>query len=195
MFEDDDLDDDLANISILTAPSAPKQSKPNPENAVSSEWFDDTFAVEKESIESKVPQNTLEFPKPPITIKPSEKKLVGPSGVAPVIAAASSKAPNPRSVLVNPKQRLNPALRHVHKVPMEFCDTIKADFVVGRTSCILYLSLKYHALNPEYIFNRLQLLGQQYELRVLLVVVDTPDLATTLLNLTMRELLLKIITP
>ncbi|KAL5277808.1 ERCC1 family protein [Megaselia abdita] len=180
-MEDDDFDEDLANISL---PSAPKVSKPNP-TTVPSEWFDDTFAVEHTSSAEAAPQNTLEFPKPPITIKQPEKKLLGPSGIAPVIGSSKSKTPNPRCVLVNPKQRLNPALRHVHNVPMEFCDSIIPDFVVGRTSCILYLSLKYHALNPDYIFNRLRILGKQYELRVLLVVVDTPDPTNALLNLTM----------
>lgn len=187
-MEDDDFDEDLANISI---PTEPKVSKPNPKadssKTIPGDWFEDTFAVEQssDSAADSASQSKLEFPKPPITIKQTEKRLLGPSGQAPVIGAAKTKGINPRCVLVNPKQRLNPALRHVHNVPMEFSDSIIPDFVVGRTSCILYLSLKYHALNPDYIFNRLRLLGKQYELRVLLVVVDTPDPTNALLNLTM----------
>lgn len=183
---DDDFDEELANISM---PTAPKVSKPNSNaessKSIPSEWFEDSFAIEESSKPESVAQNTLEYPKPPITIKQPEKRLLGPTGTAPVIGTSKSKTPNARCVLVNPKQRLNPALRHVHNVPMEFCDSIVPDFVVARTSCILYLSLKYHALNPDYIFNRLRALGKQYDLRVLLVVVDTPDPTNALLNLTM----------
>lgn len=44
--------------------------------------------------------------------------------------------------------------------------------IVGKVGCILFLSLRYHNLNPDYIHNRLKLLGKMYELRVLLVQVD-----------------------
>lgn len=186
---DDDYDEELAKMSM---PTAPKVSKPEPKaessntNTIPAEWFDDTFNIEQSSKSSESgSQMTLEYPKQPITIKLPEKRLIGPTGTVPVIGTSVSKIPNARCVLVNPKQRLNPALRHVHNVPMEFCDKIVPDFVVGRTSCILYLSLKYHALNPDYIFNRLRVLGKQYELRVLLVVIDTPEPTNALMNITM----------
>lgn len=43
---------------------------------------------------------------------------------------------------------------------------------MGKTTCALFLSLKYHNLKPDYIHERLKLLGKSYELRVLLVLVD-----------------------
>lgn len=76
------------------------------------------------------------------------------------------------SILVNPKQRGNPLLKSITNVTWEFEDIVP-DYVVGRTACILFLSLKYHNLNPDYIHNRLKLLGKMFELRVLLVQVDT----------------------
>lgn len=76
------------------------------------------------------------------------------------------------AIQVNPKQRGNPLLKSITNVTWEFEDIVP-DYVVGRTACILFLSLKYHNLNPDYIHTRLKLLGKMFELRVLLVQVDT----------------------
>lgn len=76
-------------------------------------------------------------------------------------------------ILVNPKQRGNPILKSITNIPWEFDDGIIPDYVVGTTAGILYLSLRYHQLNPDYIHNRLKELGKRFELRVLLVQVDT----------------------
>jgi len=54
---------------------------------------------------------------------------------------------------------------------------------------VLYLSLKYHNLNPDYICQRLKTLGKMYELRVLLVQVDTPEPHNALKSLTRISLL------
>lgn len=45
------------------------------------------------------------------------------------------------------------------------------DYEMGATTCALFLSIRYHNLNPNYIHDRLKQLGHQYELRVLLVQV------------------------
>lgn len=42
---------------------------------------------------------------------------------------------------------------------------------MSKTTCALFLSLKYHNLKPDYINERLKQLGKLYELRVLLVQV------------------------
>lgn len=96
---------------------------------------------------------------------------------------------NPHCILVHPKQRGNPILKSIQNVPLEFRDDILPDYVVGRTTCILYLSLKYHNLNPDYICQRLKELGKLYELRVLLVQVDTPEPHNALKSLTRISLL------
>ena len=74
------------------------------------------------------------------------------------------------SLLVNPKQRGNPILRSITNVPWEYEDIVP-DYQMGATSCALFLSLRYHNLNPDYIHERLKLLGKNFELRVLLVQV------------------------
>lgn len=102
---------------------------------------------------------------------------------------AKSTVANPHCILVHPKQRGNPILKSIQNVPLEFRDDILPDYVVGRTTCILYLSLKYHNLNPDYICQRLKELGKLYELRVLLVQVDTPEPHNALKSLTRISLL------
>lgn len=77
------------------------------------------------------------------------------------------------SILVNPKQRGNPLLKSIINIPWEFDETLLPDYLVGPTAGILYLSLRYHQLNPDYIHNRLKLLGKRLELRILLVQIDT----------------------
>lgn len=79
-------------------------------------------------------------------------------------------ASNPHTLLVNPKQKGNPILRSIKNVPWEY-DDIVPDYQMGRTVCALFLSLRYHNLNPDYIHERLKQLGKMYELRVLLVQV------------------------
>ncbi|KAL8810107.1 MAG: hypothetical protein Q9223_007821, partial [Gallowayella weberi] len=65
----------------------------------------------------------------------------------------------------------NPILNNVRSLPWEYSD-IPADFVLGATTCSLFLSLKYHRLHPEYIYNRIRNLGHLYNLRILLTMVD-----------------------
>jgi len=78
-------------------------------------------------------------------------------------------------ILVNPRQKGNPLLKHVTNVAWLFDENILADYVTSRTAGILFLSLRYHNLNPEYIHDRIKLLGKNYDLRVLLVQVDFPN--------------------
>ncbi|XP_069089001.1 DNA excision repair protein ERCC-1 isoform X2 [Pleurodeles waltl] len=77
-------------------------------------------------------------------------------------------------LVVSPRQRGNPILKFVRNVPWEF-DDIVPDYVMGPTTCALFLSLRYHNLNPNYIHERLKVLGQSFALRVLLVLVDVKD--------------------
>ncbi|KAI5106934.1 DNA excision repair protein ERCC-1, partial [Silurus meridionalis] len=78
------------------------------------------------------------------------------------------------SIIVSPRQRGNPILKFVRSVPWEFAEVVP-DYVLGRTTCALFLSVRYHTLNPNYIHERLKQLGQTFTLRVLLVQVDVKD--------------------
>nr|CAD7262699.1 unnamed protein product [Timema shepardi] len=96
--------------------------------------------------------------------------------------AAKPNTIKSNAVLVSPKQRGNLLLKSICNVPWEYMEIIP-DYVMGKTTCALFLSLRYHNLNPDYINERLKLLGKQYELRVLLVQVDIKDPHHALKNL------------
>ncbi|KAF7296110.1 DNA excision repair protein ERCC-1 [Mycena kentingensis (nom. inval.)] len=78
------------------------------------------------------------------------------------------------SIIVNPLQRTNPVLDAIKNVNKEFGDVV-CDYQVGRTTGVLFLSLKYHRLHPEYIHTRIEKLGHSYSLRILLVVSDVTE--------------------
>lgn len=65
-------------------------------------------------------------------------------------------------------------LKFVRSVPWEFGE-VTPDYVLGQSTCALFLSLRYHNLHPDYIHERLQSLGKNFALRVLLVQVDVKD--------------------
>ena len=77
----------------------------------------------------------------------------------------------PSSILVSPRQKGNPILNSIKAMPWEYSD-IPADYVLGTTTCALFLSLKYHRLHPEYVYGRIKNLQGRYNLRILLTMVD-----------------------
>ncbi|ELW71113.1 DNA excision repair protein ERCC-1 [Tupaia chinensis] len=102
----------------------------------------------------------------------------GSTGSEPLAGETPNQAPKPgaksNTIIVSPRQRGNPVLKFVRNVPWEFGDVIP-DYVLGQSTCALFLSLRYHNLHPDYIHERLQNLGKNFALRVLLVQVDVKD--------------------
>ncbi|NXN38824.1 ERCC1 protein, partial [Rhinoptilus africanus] len=80
---------------------------------------------------------------------------------------------NPHLPSLSP-QRGNPVLKFVRNVPWEFGDIVP-DYVLGQSTCALFLSLRYHHLHPGYIHDRLRQLGRSYGLQLLLLQVDVKD--------------------
>ncbi|KAH9972581.1 restriction endonuclease type II-like protein [Lactifluus volemus] len=87
------------------------------------------------------------------------------------------------SIIINPCQRLNPIVECIRNVPKVFGD-ILPDYQVGRTTGVLFSvflflrvlpSLRYHRLHPEYIHQRIERLGQSYNLRILLLMCDISE--------------------
>lgn len=76
---------------------------------------------------------------------------------------------------MNPRQKGNPIISHLKSQPWEYSDQSPADYVLGQTTCALFLSLKYHRLHPEYIYKRISDLRGQYLLRIILALVDIPN--------------------
>ncbi|KAJ2850115.1 hypothetical protein J3B02_003710 [Coemansia erecta] len=91
------------------------------------------------------------------------------------VSTTASKPTYNSSVLVNEVQRGNPLLACIRNVRWSYSREILSDFVVGRFACVLFLSIKYHRLHPEYISKRIDGLGKSFRVRVLLVHVDTDD--------------------
>ncbi|CEL02508.1 Putative DNA repair endonuclease (Eurofung) [Aspergillus calidoustus] len=106
------------------------------------------------------PQNFPERPQPPKVEQPKPQALTSKSG--------------PSSILVSTRQKGNPILNHIKLLPWEYAD-IPADYVIGATTCALFLSLKYHRLHPEYVYSRIRPLAGKYLLRILLIIVDIPN--------------------
>ncbi|EJD35559.1 DNA repair protein rad10 [Auricularia subglabra TFB-10046 SS5] len=97
----------------------------------------------------------------------------------PVVQNVSSGS----SILVNTCQRGNPVLEHIRNVAKEWSDIVP-DFQMGRTTCALFLSLKYHRLHPEYIHTRIQRLVHMYTLRILLIHCDITEHQDSIRELT-----------
>lgn len=74
-------------------------------------------------------------------------------------------------IMVHPNQKGNPLLAHITKVQYEFEDIVP-DYIVSTKTCIIFISLKYHLVKPDYIRNKIRQLKNMFELRVLLVQVD-----------------------
>ena len=93
----------------------------------------------------------------------------------------------PSTILVSPRQKGNPILNNIHSLPWEYADT-PADYILGATTCALFLSLKYHRLHPEYIYTRIRALAGKYNLRVLLTMVDIANHEESLRELSKTSL-------
>lgn len=85
-----------------------------------------------------------------------------------------------KKITVNPCQRGNPVLEHIRNVPWEYADEkskMLPDYIMGISTCCLFLSLRYHALRPNYIYDRVQALrrSRAFSLRILLGLVDVKE--------------------
>ena len=99
----------------------------------------------------------------------------------------------PHAIIVAERQRGNPILKHVKNVALEYFSSssssnnnihnslthssseMKVDFLINFTTCVYYLSIKYHNLHPTYLFTRLRELGKSYTTRILILHVDMDD--------------------
>lgn len=165
-FENDSFDAILADFdvsAVQTSSAAGSSGSKKPKRS-------NDFRTDVDDISDSILANiTLPgVPEPQRIVAPSQSTTSDKSS-----ATFNTNVTKTNCVLVNPKQRGNPILKSISNVPWEFDDSIIPDYVVGATAGILYLSLRYHQLNPDYIHNRLKELGKRFELRVLLVQVDT----------------------
>ena len=96
--------------------------------------------------------------------------------------ATAAELIQPHVLLVSTKQRGNGVLRFIRNVPYTYTNIVP-DYIMGPNRCALFLSFKYHNLHPNYIHRRIAELKGDYDLRVLLCLVDVQDNASILLHL------------
>ncbi|KAA8893551.1 mating-type switching protein swi10 [Sphaerosporella brunnea] len=122
--------------------------------------------------------------------QPPPQKPVQPT---PQAAASKLVQPTPQKVsratgseiIVSTRQKGNPILQYIKAVPWSYGPpTLAADYILGASTCALFLSLKYHKLHPDYLHTRLRTLGDAFTLRILLVLVDITEHTTPLKQLT-----------
>ncbi|OXV05225.1 hypothetical protein Egran_07005 [Elaphomyces granulatus] len=134
--------------------------------------FNEIILPEEKAPHSSAPSVSA----PPADLVASPSKVDQPKPqVLPARAALST-------ILVSARQKGNPILNHIKLMAWEYAD-IPADYVLGATTCALFLSLKYHRLHPEYVYNRIRLLAGKYNLRILLIMVDISNHEDTLKEL------------
>lgn len=66
----------------------------------------------------------------------------------------------------------NPVLPFVKNVKIEFRQDITPDYIFGKDMCALYIGVKYHNANPNYLEGRMITLKNMFSLRVLICLVD-----------------------
>ncbi|MED6108840.1 Excision repair cross-complementation group 1, variant 2 [Stylosanthes scabra] len=103
-------------------------------------------------------------------------------------AASSQVAQSRNAILVSHRQKGNPLLKHIRNVRWTFADIV-CDYLLGQSSCALYLSLRYHLLHPDYLYYRIRELQKNFKLRVVLCHVDVEDVKKPLLEVTKTALL------
>ncbi|KJZ74589.1 hypothetical protein HIM_05939 [Hirsutella minnesotensis 3608] len=166
---DDDYGADDALLDAMAAAAEPR-APPAPPSGASSTT----------PIRQPVPQRIQRLDKAPPSDS-SAGKVVQPT------PQALPQRQSGSTILVSPRQRGNPVLTSIRSMPWEYSD-IPADFVLGITTCALFLSLKYHRLHTEYIYTRIRNLQGKYNLRVLLTMVDIPNHEDSLRELSKTSL-------
>lgn len=90
---------------------------------------------------------------------------------------------NSNAITINESQRRNPIVQCIRNFPWEIRSNITPDYILGSTTCALFISLKYHLLHPTYLFRRIKEVGREFKLRVVLCLVDIEDVELPLLDL------------
>jgi DNA excision repair protein ERCC-1 len=75
-------------------------------------------------------------------------------------------------IINSQRQKENPLIEFIKNVKIEYKEDIIPDYIIGKNSSLLFLSLKYHVDNPKYIINRIKELNNLFNLRVVLCLVD-----------------------
>ena len=78
-------------------------------------------------------------------------------------------------IIISERQKENPVIQLLKGIAMEWTKDLAIDFSIGHDIAVLFLSLKFHRKNPNYIINRFKEFEGPFKTRVLLLLVDVPD--------------------
>nr|XP_056703142.1 DNA excision repair protein ERCC-1 isoform X1 [Euleptes europaea] len=171
-----DEDYNVAPAQLLFKPSCPSSPSPAPKapaGPVGATYAD--YIVGQADV-SLAPQSKPAAAVTAAVTKPQSSLAVqtSPEDKEPPLNPAPKPGAKHNSIIVSPRQRGNPILKFIRNVPWEFGEIVP-DYVLGQSTCALFLSLRYHNLKPNYIHECLQTLGKTYMLQVLLIQVDVKD--------------------
>ncbi|KAM3402719.1 hypothetical protein ACQJBY_006501 [Aegilops geniculata] len=106
----------------------------------------------------------------------------------PLAGATTTPSQSKNAILVSNRQKGNPLLKHIRNARWTFADIVP-DYVIGQSSCALYISLRYHLLHPDYLYYRIRELQKNFKLRVILCHIDIEDVVKPLHEVTRTSLL------
>ena len=78
-------------------------------------------------------------------------------------------------LLIHERQHGNPLIKHIRNIRFEFTVDSNADYLTSST-CIIFVSIRYHLLHANYTSMRLLGIGVNYRLRVLLILADESNM-------------------
>lgn len=143
LIMDDDYGADDALLAAMAATDPAQAARGTGQQATSHRLQQPT----PQKIQQPTPQR-LDKP-PPASSKASSGSRI----VQPTPQALPQKHPGGSTILVSPRQRGNPVLTSVRSMPWEYSD-IPADFVLGATTCALFLRFD---MPPSVPHNKKQL--------------------------------------
>lgn len=85
-------------------------------------------------------------------------------------------------IKVSRVQQGNPLLSYLNNTLWHYDSNTSADYEINGSTAILFLSLKFHACKPEYIYKRINKI-KEFRLKIVLVLIDVPNY-----NISLREL-------
>eukprot|EP00823_Brevimastigomonas_motovehiculus_P008546 TRINITY_DN784_c6_g1_i1.p1 TRINITY_DN784_c6_g1~~TRINITY_DN784_c6_g1_i1.p1 ORF type:complete len:389 (+),score=122.98 TRINITY_DN784_c6_g1_i1:133-1299(+) len=146
------------------------------------------FGSSSSSSSSSAPSLFASSSSPSFSVSSSSSRSVSSSSSfsAPTSVSlnpTNAQAINENTIWVSERQKGNPVLNSIQHL-WKFASDILPDYILGSTTCALYLSLKYHVLHPRYILARIMQIKTMFRTRVLLCHVDMEDNEKPLEDLT-----------
>eukprot|EP00164_Ancoracysta_twista_P008498 GFYU01012316.1.p1 GENE.GFYU01012316.1~~GFYU01012316.1.p1 ORF type:complete len:431 (-),score=36.24 GFYU01012316.1:270-1427(-) len=112
--------------------------------------------------------------KPPTRPQVNYQNVVAPPRAPAPSRKGSELISRPNLIVANHRQKGNPILPCIRNCPIEFSDIVP-DFLLGGGVCALYLSLRFHLLNKDYLFQRIRELQRDFRIRLVICLVDVAD--------------------